>query len=319
MKKITFVNDSEPYLSAENLNQLQENIEQATVKASSTEPTNENVWFKRGKNLLNKNDVVIGYYIPQASTSETLTASATALTSGWIPCKPNTQYVMSGHNKGRWQTKAQDGTITLLSEGANKITTNGTAKYMRVYFYGDYVGTIPNVQIEQGDTATPYEEYIEKEIYVKNDNGVFERFYKEPTTKNAITVYKNGMQSMTASGEIQFDTINTRLGTQLSLENNKIIIGDDIDKIKVSAQLWYYVKTGTRQWFSIRKNGATIIQTINVSANYTTAQLMPLIVPVFKGDVISLELVNFSDGEININNGASQFYAQTFLTIEEVK
>ena len=27
MEKITFVNDSEPYLSAENLNQLQENIE----------------------------------------------------------------------------------------------------------------------------------------------------------------------------------------------------------------------------------------------------------------------------------------------------
>lgn len=28
MKKITFVNDSEPYLSAENLNQLQDNIEE---------------------------------------------------------------------------------------------------------------------------------------------------------------------------------------------------------------------------------------------------------------------------------------------------
>ena len=268
-----------------------------------------------------KKDVAINYSIAQGSTSETLTPTAKALTSGWIPCKPNTQYVMSGHNKGRWQSKAEDGTITLLSEGANKITTNATAKYMRVYFYGDYAGTIPDVQIEQGDTATTYEEYVEKEIYVKNDNGVFERFYKEPTTKNAITVYKNGMQTMTASGEIQFDTINTRLGTQLSLENNKIIIGDGIDKIKVSAQLWYYVGTGTRQWFSIKKNGVTINQTIiNVSSNYyTTAQLMPTIISVSKGDMINLELANFSNGEININNGATSYYSQTFLTIEEVK
>jgi hypothetical protein len=32
MKKITFVNDSEPYLSAENLNQLQDNIEEEINK-----------------------------------------------------------------------------------------------------------------------------------------------------------------------------------------------------------------------------------------------------------------------------------------------
>ena len=34
MEKITFVNNSEPYLSAENLNQLQTNIENAINEAA---------------------------------------------------------------------------------------------------------------------------------------------------------------------------------------------------------------------------------------------------------------------------------------------
>jgi hypothetical protein len=39
-----------------------------------------------------------------------------------------------------------------------------------------------NIQLEQGSTATEYEELVEKKIYCKSDNGVYEEFYKEIQT-----------------------------------------------------------------------------------------------------------------------------------------
>lgn len=36
-----------------------------------------------------------------------------------------------------------------------------------------------NFQIEQNSTATTYEPYVEKQIHIKNKNGVFEEFYNE--------------------------------------------------------------------------------------------------------------------------------------------
>ena len=70
MKKITFVNNSEPYLSAENLNQMQENVENAISGVTiwtNSKPTEEfvsqqiNIDLKKYKSfqviwLINPND-----------------------------------------------------------------------------------------------------------------------------------------------------------------------------------------------------------------------------------------------------------------------
>lgn len=54
MEKITFVNNSEPYLSAENLNQLQTNIENAIKETYSTTEVKTNKIWVDGKLIYRK-------------------------------------------------------------------------------------------------------------------------------------------------------------------------------------------------------------------------------------------------------------------------
>lgn len=54
MEKITFVNNSEPYLSAENLNQLQTNIENAINETYSTTEVKTNKTWVNGKSIYRK-------------------------------------------------------------------------------------------------------------------------------------------------------------------------------------------------------------------------------------------------------------------------
>ena len=53
MEKITFVNENEPYLSAENLNAMQDNIEEAIKDTYSTEEQHIGYWID-GKPLYRK-------------------------------------------------------------------------------------------------------------------------------------------------------------------------------------------------------------------------------------------------------------------------
>ena len=114
----------------------------------------------RTKNMFDMNEARNGA-ITVNSTSESLDYNTNSLTTGWIPCKPNTQYTISGsYNRSRWQTKSSDETITYGGENQTTITTNSTAKYLRFYYYYGSAGTVPsdvpNFQVEEGDTATTY-------------------------------------------------------------------------------------------------------------------------------------------------------------------
>ena len=65
---IDFVNNSEPDLTAENLNKMQQDI--GTV-VSPTEPQgNERlkVWIQKGKNLFDKNNILSGYLLSEEFT-----------------------------------------------------------------------------------------------------------------------------------------------------------------------------------------------------------------------------------------------------------
>ena len=126
-------------------------------------------------NLLNYETSVNGS-IPANSTSETLNSDSHAITSAWIPCKPNTTYTISGgKNRNRWQTKASDGTISYFASDSATITTNSTAKYLRCYYY--YASSsieptsIQNVQIEEGTVVheyIPYGHYARVKVTGKN-------------------------------------------------------------------------------------------------------------------------------------------------------
>ena len=91
MEKIQFANNSEPYLSAENLNQMQDNIEKAIRDTYSTEETFTGKYWIDGKKIYRKTISGItatGTYNPQISNFNELVdvyGSVKIVNSNWEP------------------------------------------------------------------------------------------------------------------------------------------------------------------------------------------------------------------------------------------
>lgn len=194
MDKITFKNNQEPALNETNLNLLQDNMEKAGVIVSATEPTTgEKVWIQKGKNLVN--EWIKGEYY---NTDEhAIMESTYFLRTDFIKIDINVDYILSNSENCRF------GKICVFDENYNYLEdmkdedlltsfkiTNTKAKYIIVnIFYRDY----PNlswIQLEQGTTATPYEAYIKKKIYTKNETNKFETVYEESENINKIELKK---------------------------------------------------------------------------------------------------------------------------------
>lgn len=196
-------------ITAENLNN---NFEEASIAISPTEPTtNEKVWFKKGKNLFNINNI---------SGRENCSIN----TDGTIKCSISGTYYSSVYitylnefllkNKGKTITLSMNVTSTnnigliiygTRTSGENyqvvlnepsicslKIADDFTSiSRLEIRFnakssaFTDTTTIASNIQLEQGTTATEYEPYVEKEIYIKNANGVFEQFTDIETIKNS--------------------------------------------------------------------------------------------------------------------------------------
>lgn len=149
-------------ITAENLNQIQDNL----VVVSATEPTGDNrekVWMQKG-NLYNSASNKSGYYLDSSGVETT--NNAWSLTE-YIPIKPNENYEIIG------------------------VTVVGTAPYCA--YYDSNKGFISSFKNSNGIIKTPSNAYyvrfsingaditnfgfnICSKIYVKNDNGVYEKF-----------------------------------------------------------------------------------------------------------------------------------------------
>lgn len=144
-----------------------------TVAISSEEPINQNgLWLQKGKNLFNKNNLSIGYRL---GSDGLLFADSSYSTSNFIPVKPNTTYSVNWAMETRECVCYYDENKTFISRNVstNPFTTPENCKYIRTSRLSTEVNT---AQIEQGSTATEYEEYKEKKIYIKKDNGGYEEF-----------------------------------------------------------------------------------------------------------------------------------------------
>ena len=172
MNKINFVNNSAPDLSAETLNQIQNNMEEVGVAVSPTEPTtNEKVWIQRGKNIFNpKTDIELTNSFRECEGG-TIVSSVNHCGLK-IKVNPNTSYVThSDIPVGGWSN------LCFFDTNMNFISGN-------VYNTENKVFTTPNncayvtIAILKTYTYFQLEENIKK-IYVKNDNGEYEEFYNE--------------------------------------------------------------------------------------------------------------------------------------------
>lgn len=172
---------------AENLNKLNN-----VIISSTEQTTGEEVWFQKGKNLFDKNNMTIADWQIGSST-HTIFANSSEK-SIIIKVKPDTTYTISKLQTNRFRY-GEYPTIPAVGDTLNnyKTSSNGTTitattlsttNYIIVNIINisesyDLQSTLDSIQIEVGSSATSYEPYIDKKIYTKNDNGVYEEFYQE--------------------------------------------------------------------------------------------------------------------------------------------
>ena len=188
--------------NAENLNKLN------NVVISSTEPTTgEEVWIQKSKNYFNYEDNQ-----PDTTFTEKVTINNEKAFKKFVgptqnlwaifhldecgkKLKENEKYTISfdiwADKNTAFGTKTlYVNPLTTTTHNLDNITTQ-KQRLIATFTYKSSTGSllhiypmhidgnilyISNVQIEQGSTATSYEPYVDKKIYTKNDNGVYEEF-----------------------------------------------------------------------------------------------------------------------------------------------
>lgn len=226
MKKKEFQNlpSTETPITAENLNEMQDNIEESCVIVSPTEPnTNEKTWIQKGKNLIDINskfefgwyDVTNGvtYSVSNALFDYILVSSSTTYTLSVNRSIKGLSFAFFDIDKKAISVKEVNNTTS------NTVTTPDNCYYVRVWlnFNDSDVMTISMLQglepqLELGEVRTNYE-LSNKKIYTKNDNGLFEEFYNEndhkieTVTTGTGTAIKFPDGTMICSGTVYTGTI----------------------------------------------------------------------------------------------------------------
>ena len=143
---------------------------------------------------------------------------------------------------------------------------------------------------------------------------------EQETTRNIITASLHSRTQFTSTEdyqrfEIPLTVENFKIGTKLTLENGKIIIGEGVSKIKVSAGCVSLGTINTHGLF-IKKNQSEVAGSYDAvsTTTYTSLVIATIGVYVTEGDVISLNYyLN------NKNNTRSVDAAnRTYLTVEVV-
>lgn len=213
---IDFVNNSEPDLTAENLNKMQQDI--GTV-VSPTEPQgNERlkVWMQKGKNLFDGN-YKSGYGYDN-STGNVITLSTVYSNQSIITVPYGaTKLILSKNGEGK-NTRFffYDKNKTFLSSIVNNDGAVTIPENARYFNFQVGMNTVNNdftkIQVET-ENLTSYEAYIEPKIYVLNNNDVYEEFIKneEDTGWKDVEMY---------SGY----TSNESLPMQYRIKNNVLFL-----------------------------------------------------------------------------------------------
>lgn len=137
---------------------------------------------------------------------------------------------------------------------------------------------------------------------------------------NILTAGISSDYQITASNQIETIPINKTLcsvGHKLSTNGNGIVIGKNVSKILVSAQVYWYTDVSTTgdSICYIRKNTETLVTNNSRLADpYEHTQLSLRLVNVSEGDVINLSVK--SEGSTPI---IKSYTHGTFLTVQVIE
>lgn len=112
------------------------------------------------------------------------------------------------------------------------IQNSNNKKYLYISFrvgFGQTSASVEDIQIEHNSTATTYEQYVKDKIFIKN-NDVYEEFEKKDNYKDILIAYNAQTQNILANTvtELNLTAIESN-SSKLSIVNNKVIVGKDIN------------------------------------------------------------------------------------------
>lgn len=207
---------------------LRDLLLESRVRVSPTQPTtNEKVWIQKGKNLVDKyfSHLAIDG-IGKAYKDDYCVAT------DFITITPNTDYVCSNSmnisaggvfvydkNKNFLEKTYADAVLSVIN------TSNKEAKYIRIVLWNPSIDNLQWIQLEEGSTVTDYEAYVERKIYVKNDNGVYEEFLDVEKVNNNMNYSTEEQVIGTYMGKPVYRRIITGTTPTTNKEWNRIGLG----------------------------------------------------------------------------------------------
>ena len=284
-----------------------------------------------GKNLFNKDTVIIGKY--QNCNINTnnfdISDNPNYNITDFVSVKPNTQYTISGTDiKYHAYYDKNKKPITTIASISTSFTTPGNAYYM--VFNLNSTDNLNEVQIEQGTTATEYEPYkennitfylkeplrgvgdVKDKVYVKEDKIVVERNYTGVTFDGSDDEkwFKDTLTNNYTDGSFiaTYRTSNMKPNTQVSVGG----VVDNLPNLSMNMNI-YSSKTlnmncyssGWSQHYICLKNVSTIDEVKQwLQANPTTV-VYQLATPIYKEvecDLSKLMLENYENSSLILNS-----------------
>lgn len=133
------------------------------------------------------------------------------------------------------------------------------------------------------------------------------------SAKNIITASVSENYTLTtANYEILPLNISTKIGNKLQLENNQIIVGSGVSKIKISAKVSFNTLTSGLKWLTLFQNNAAVSANPMILTGRATLSTNEILVNVVEGDKFTLQINGTNDDVIR--GGV----AYTNITIEVV-
>lgn len=178
---------------------MKANYEEDKVIVSATEPTGVNrkkVWFKKGKNSFDKNNVISNVNL--AANGSIVSDPLSSI--HYIEVVGGQIYSLSSNVDRQWVFNTSAEKLSSSTQGTQRTVTSGTSvqinvpsghKYINIRHYPSIGEDNINqdIQVEQNPTVTTYEAYIEPEIYILNSNNVYEKMYGNSIIENGENEY----------------------------------------------------------------------------------------------------------------------------------
>lgn len=283
---------------------MKANYEEDKVIVSATEPTGVNrkkVWFKKGKNLFNKNNVISNVNLVANGSIESDTSSSIH----YIKVAGGQIYTISSNSDRQWVFNTSAEKLSSSTQGSQRTVTSGTSvqinvpsghKYINIRHYPSNGEDNINqdIQAEQNPAATTYEEYVEPEIYILNSNDVYEKFEKDENKERILFESSDGI-----SGDI---TLTDNITNYSYLE------------------IYYKQNDGTYGYTKcVARNNAHIDLTVNhITNNGYANSFSSRTINLYNNTITTLNTNRYISGNITSDNNLSGTTATNNIYITKI-